>query len=391
MKKLLLTLLAALLLFSGCAAQKQESQPQQTAAEQTAELEPSAAPQWEELRFDTSLPLSYATQFSVRYAEGGYTDITIGSDQEFLLVAQDAAVPENVPSSITILRQPLSHIYLVASAAMDYFDHLDAVDRISLSGLKADDWYIESAKAAMEEGSMRYAGKYSAPDYEAILESGCDLAIENTMIYHTPEVIEQLQTTGVPVLVERSSYESSPLGRIEWLKLYGALVGKEDLACSQYDELLAALSPILDQEASGQTVAFFYINSSGAVNVRKSGDYIAKAIAMAGGQYVSFDESGEENALSTMTIQMESFYASAVDADIMIYNSTIDGEIRTIDELLTKSPLLADCKAVQEGSVWCITKNFYQESLALGDLILDVHAILQDKAAENLHFLRKLS
>ena len=112
---------------------------------------------------------------------------------------------------------------------------------------------------------------------------------------------------------------------------------------------------------------------------------------MAGGQYVSFDESGEENALSTMTIQMESFYASAVDADIMIYNSTIDGEIRTIDELLTKSPLLADCKAVQEGSVWCITKNFYQESLAIGDLILDVHAILQDKAAENLHFLRKLS
>ena len=96
-------------------------------------------------------------------------------------------------------------------------------------------------------------------------------------------------------------------------------------------------------------------------------------------------------ALSTMTIQMESFYASAVDADIMIYNSTIDGEIRTIDELLTKSPLLADCKAVQAGTVWCITKNFYQESLALGDLILDVHAILQDKAAENLHFLRKLS
>ena len=227
MKKLLLTLLAALLLFSGCAAQKQESQPQQTAAEQTAELEPSAAPQWEELRFDTSLPLSYATQFSVRYAEGGYTDITIGSDQEFLLVAQDAAVPENVPSSITILRQPLSHIYLVASAAMDYFDRLDAVDRIALSGLKASDWYIESAKAAMEDGSMVYAGKYSAPDYETILEAGCDLAIENTMIYHTPEVIEQLQTVGVPVLVERSSYESDPLGRIEWLKLYAALVGKE--------------------------------------------------------------------------------------------------------------------------------------------------------------------
>ena len=393
MKKLLLTLLAALLLFSGCAAQKQESQPQQTAAEQTAELEPSAAPQWEELRFDTSLPLSYATQFSVRYAEGGYTDITIGSDQEFLLVAEDAAVPENVPSSITVLRQPLSHIYLVASAAMDYFDRLDAVDRIALSGLKASDWYIESAKAAMENGSMVYAGKYSAPDYETILEAGCDLAIENTMIYHTPEVIEQLQTVGVPVLVERSSYESDPLGRIEWLKLYAALVGKETQATADFESCLASLSGILDQPSTGKTVSFFYINSSGAVNVRKSGDYIAKAIRLAGGEYLSFDESGEENALSTMTIQMESFYSVAADADVLIYNSTIDGELQSIDELLAKSPLLADFKAVKSGNVWCITKNFYQQSLALGDMILDVHAVLTDEKTPDaeLRFLRRLS
>ena len=386
MKKLLLTFFAALLLLSACAAPQTEP-----SAQKPPQTTPSAAPRWDELSFDRELPLSYAAQFTVSYAEEGYTRITIGDDQTFLLVAEDAETPENVPDGVTVLHQPLSRIYLVASAAMDYFDHLDAVDRIALSGLKADDWYIESARTAMADGRMRYAGKYSAPDYEAILESGCDLAIENTMIYHTPAVVEQLQAAGIPVLVERSSYESDPLGRIEWIKLYGALVGKEEEACSQYDALLEKLRPILNQEPTGQSVAFFYINSSGAVNVRKSGDYIAKAIAMAGGRYVSFDESGEENALSTMTIQMESFYAAAADADIMIYNSTIDGEIGTIDELLTKSPLLAGCKAVQNGNVWCITKNFYQESLALGDLIVDVHAILQDKGDESLHFLRKLS
>lgn len=166
---------------------------------------------------------------------------------------------------------------------MDYFDRLDAVDRIALSGLKASDWYIESAKAAMENGSMVYAGKYSAPDYETILGAGCDLAIENTMVYHTPEVIEQLQTVGVPVLVERSSYESDPLGRIEWLKLYAALIGKEAQATADFESCLASLSGVLDQPSTGKTVSFFYINNSGAVNVRKSGDYIAKAIRLAGG------------------------------------------------------------------------------------------------------------
>ena len=232
MKKLCLMLTAALLLLlCACTSEKQ------------ADLQPEppdiseSAVSWDGLTFDRELPLSYATQFSVSYAGDDYTRITIGTDQDFLLVAENAEIPEGVPASVTVLHRPLSHIYLVASAAMDYFDHLDAVDRISLSGLKTGDWYIESAKAAMEAGSMRYAGKYSAPDYEAILESGCDLAIENTMIYHTPEVIEQLQTTGVPVLVERSSYESSPLGRIEWLKLFGALENNElTIAAGKYME-----------------------------------------------------------------------------------------------------------------------------------------------------------
>ena len=50
-------------------------------------------------------------------------------------------------------------------------------------------------KQAMEEGKIAYAGKYSAPDYEQILAAGCRLAIENTMILHTPEVKEQGQRT----------------------------------------------------------------------------------------------------------------------------------------------------------------------------------------------------
>ena len=77
---------------------------------------------------------------------------------------------------------------------------------------------------------MLYVGKYSAPDYETILSQGCNLAIESTMIYHSPEIQEKLETLGIPVLVERSSYESHPLGRMEWMKLYGCLLYTSDAA-----------------------------------------------------------------------------------------------------------------------------------------------------------------
>ena len=383
MRRFLAGLLAALTVLSLCACGAADA-PAKTDGQ-------TAAVSWDELVFDRTMPLRYAQQFTVEYAGESYKRITINNDRVYLLVAEGAAVPDGTPSGVTVLHQPLDQIYLVAAAAMDYFDKLNAIDCITLSGKKQSDWYIQRAKDAMDSGALVYAGKYSEPDYELILSQGCDLAVENTMIYHTPEVVEQLESVGVPVLIERSSYESDPLGRIEWLKLYGALVGKEDAACAAYDALLQDLQPVLAQEPAGKTVAFFYITTSGAVNVRKSGDYIAKAIRMAGGDYVSFDESGEENALSTMTIQMESFYDAAADADVLIYNSTIDGELDSLDALLAKSPLLADFRAVQTGNVWCITKNFYQESLALGDLILDVHAVLNDKDAGNLRFLRKLS
>ena len=123
----------------------------------------NAAVAWDALSFDKTMPLDYATQFSVSYADDDYKRITIGQDQEFLLVAEGAAVPGGVPEGVTILQQPLDEIYLVASAAMDSFAQLDAVDSIRFSGRKESDWYIEQAKEAMSAGDMLYAGKYPSP------------------------------------------------------------------------------------------------------------------------------------------------------------------------------------------------------------------------------------
>ena len=260
---------------------------------------------------------------------------------------------------------------------MDLFCALDGLDSISLSGTNADGWYIDEAKKALEDGSISFAGKYSAPDYELILSKNCDLAIESTMIYHKPEVKEKLEQFGIPVLVEHSSYESHPLGRTEWLKLYGVLLGKEELADKLFQEQVDKLKAIEDSESTGKTVAFFYINSVGAANVRKSGDYVSKMIELAGGKYIFSDLGAEDdNSLSTMNMQMEEFYAGAKDADYIIYNSTIDGELTDISQMLEKSSLLADFKAVKDGNVWCTNQNLFQETMELGTMIEDIHTML---------------
>lgn len=344
------------------------------------------------LTFDHSMELTYAEQFSVDYYKDGYALITIVEEGQFLVVPEGKEAPEDLDPKIAVIQKPVENIYLVATSAMNLFCALDALDHISLSGTDADGWYIEEAKKALENGSISFAGKYSAPDYELILDKKCSLAVESTMIYHTPEVKEKLEQFGIPVLVEHSSYESHPLGRTEWLKLYAVLLDKEKEAEQLFQQQAEKLEKIQDSRNTGKTVAFFYINSVGAANVRKSNDYVAKMIDLAGGEYIFRDLGEKDNALSTMNMQMEEFYASAKDADYIIYNSTIDGELTDISQLLTKSSLLGDFKAVKDGNVWCTEQNLFQETLELGTMIEDIHTMLtsEDETLDSLTFMHKL-
>ena len=344
------------------------------------------------LTYDHSMELEYATQFAVDYYQDDYAVITIAQEGSYLVVPEGKEVPEGLDKEIKVLQQPLDHIYLVATSSMDLFRAIDGIGNITLSGTDANGWYIEEAKEAMENGNIQYAGKYSAPDYELILANGCDLAIESTMIYHSPDVREKLEEFGIPVLVEHSSYESDPLGRMEWLKLYAVLLDKEEEADAYFQSQTDMLTDVLGAENTEKTVAFFSINSNGYVTVRKTGDYISKMIELAGGRYI-FQNLGDDNALSTMNMQMEDFYAGACDADYIIYNSAIESELHSLNELLEKSSLLADFKAVKEGNVWCTEKSLFQETTGIATMISDMHTMLtsDDPDLSQLTYMYRLT
>ncbi len=333
--------------------------------------------------------LNYATEFSLE-AYGDYKVIRIQNGDTYLIVPKNTKVPKSLPKEVKVINQPIQHTYLVSTSVMDCIDKLGALSQVTLTGTKKKDWYLKPARQAMEKQKLLYAGKYSAPDYELLLEKQCDLAIENTMIYHNPEVKEKLEELKIPVFVERSSYEKHPLGRLEWVKAYGALFGKEEAACDFYEEQVSQIEPVLEQEATGKTVAYFYCTTNGAINVRKPNDYIAKMIELAGGEYVLKNTlETEENGLSTMNMEIESFYYKAKDADILIYNSTIDGELEGVDELLRKNEIFKEFKAVKENEVYCTTSNFFQESTGTCAFIQDLHSVMK-KEEKNFTYLKKL-
>lgn len=341
-----------------------------------------------------SLDLAWATGFTVDLYEGDRALACIADGTRYLFVPAGDA-PQGIAEDVTVLERPLSNIYLASSSTLCLFAALGAVDCVSHVSVTQETCTVEAFTQAIASGDIVYGGKYSAPDYEAFLNGGCRLAVENTMIYHTPEVREKLMQLGVPVIVEQSSLESAPLGRLEWIMLWGAMLDKVSAAQEVLDrqaQLIADVEARVAAQPLDCTVAFFYINANGAAVVRKPGDYVAKMIAMAGGTYAFAQLAGaDENRSSSTTLEMEAFYAQAKDADVIIYNSTVAGRLKGLDELVALNPLLADFKAVKNRRAWCCEQNVYQQMTATGEVVVDLHEAIADTDRDELTFFFRLT
>lgn len=326
---------------------------------------------------------------------------------------------------LTVLQQPLTTTYVAASAVMAPLCDLGAVRQIRFSGLREEGWYVDEARAAMKEGTMLFAGKYSEPDYETLLREGCDLALESTMIYRAPEVTEKLNALGIPVYIDYSSYEPHVLGRLEWVRVYGALFGHEERAQQWYasesdriraiqkdaEKSIEKSETIISKDSKNKssatqvssgsagtdtiadqrpTVVYFYVNASGQIQVRQPNDYIPELLELAGACYLAPDMSRLSGSRkSNVTVSLEDFYSSCKDADYLIYSATLDRPLSSIQELLGKNALFADFKAVKEGHVYTTDKDFYQLSDRMADFAEDVSRMLQGQG--DMHFLKQVS
>ena len=339
--------------------------------------------------YEKSVTFDYARCLAIDQYEGGYSLVDVFDDAKYLVVPEGGSVPKELDDSIQIIQQPLNHIYLGATAVMSLFDAIDALDHVSMTALKESGWTVENAAKRMREGKLVYAGKYNTPDYELILAQGCELAIESTMIYHTPDVKEMLEELGVPVLVDRSSYESNPLGRTEWIKLYGVLTGKEEAANAFFEKQKESVAELENYSSTGKVAAFFYLTTDGKVVVRSSTDYVPSMIKMAGGVY-AFDGVVDEDGKTSVSMTMESFYEKARDADYIIYNASIDSSVKTIEDLIKKDEVLKEFKAVKNGACYTTGSSMYQRTDVIANMILDFHKVFTGQDTDQLEFLEKM-
>ena len=336
-----------------------------------------------------------AENFRIDRYDGGISLIRSRDSSILVVPGGGDALPEeardHLPGGVAVIRQNPPEIYAAASSVPSFFDALGAMDSVAMSSLPRDSWEIDAPKEAYDRGTLTYAGKYSAPDYELLTSRGCGLAIESTMINHSPEVREMLEKLGIPVLVDSSSYEATALGRMEWIRVYGAILGKDDEAERFYhgekEKAESAENAAVSGQAGKPSAVFFTVLQNGQVSVRHGDDLVADMIRKAGGTSL-FDDltpSGQENATK---LTMEEFYSRAKDADFLFYDSVLGGEIASRDDLLGKSPLFADFSAVKAGRVYQADSSWYQSSAIMAEMTGDFQKVFSGNDGDQMVFLR---
>ncbi len=380
--------------------QKLDDEDSASGASSTSDVDTEEIENWiaKNLEDETEVELQYATGFRIRQYAKDIAVVVIKEQDYYLLADEDEKLVSDLPDGMTWINRNPNQIYVVGTGSMDFFVAADALNQVKYSSMKEADCYLNEVKSKLIDGTITYAGKYSAPDYELLRSSGCDLIVENTMIHHSPAVLEKLRELGFPVMIDYASYEETILGRMEWVKLYGFLTGHMEEACASFDEQLediedasawedSAKTDSAKMDSAKKTIGFFAITSQGTITIRKKADYICNMISYAGGEYGFIDLA--EEGTGSYTVQMEAFYEAARDCDILIYNSTIEGEVSSKEELASKMELLTNMKAYQNDEIYCTKASFYQSVMELGQITEEMRGILSGED-RNYTYMEKL-
>lgn len=316
----------------------------------------------------------------VKHAD--YTVVTIRNPWDtlkvlhtYLLADREKPLPEHLPEG-TIVRTPLQKSVIYSSVHCSLWSELDELKGIGgVCGLE----YIKlpQIQEGCRNGSIVNVGNSMNPDIERIIDLRPDAILlspfENSGGYG------RVGKLNIPIIECADYMETSALGRAEWMRLYGLLLGKEAQADSLFagieKEYLTLTQQVKSQNLKRPTVISEMKNSS-AWYIPGGNSTMGRLYQDAGADYVFAYLSNS----GSVPLAFETVFDRGGNADIWLikYNQPQD---KTYSELERDYAPYARFKAFQDRKVYgCNTNHvpFYEESpfhpeLLLKDLIKIFH------------------
>ncbi|MBP5517069.1 MAG: ABC transporter substrate-binding protein [Bacteroidales bacterium] len=269
--------------------------------------------------------------------------VLVPRDSSALLAADPMAIPYPIESCVCMSTTYLPHIKLIGKA--------ESVKGVSGTRFIYDSLYSSRAS----NGLIADVGAETAPDYEKILSLKADVVLAYGIEGSDNSYIEKLRKLGQKVVVINDYLEHTVTGRLEYLKLFGKLFGKEAVADSVFkarkEEYLNARQ--LCAEVEKPAKALVNMPFKGIWYLPGNNSYMAELVRDAGGEIIG----AEEGECASSQKSFEHMYSLALESDVWIHLNSA----RSKAEVLAENPLFKNIPAFKSGQMYNNVKRVTPE------------------------------
>jgi iron complex transport system substrate-binding protein len=276
-----------------------------------------------------------------------------------------------------IISVPVRKIICMSSTHLAMISALGEEE--SIYGLSGTNYiYDPKIRARADDGLIGEIGYDAGINSELILRISPDLIMMYGIGSESAGYVGKISELGIKVMYNADYLETDPLGKAEWIKVFGALYCKEELADSIYNSVECAyneIKKIVNKTTEEKPDVILGLPYKDTWFISPGNSYISALISDAGGNYLW----QETESSFSMPYSFETVYLKSLKADYWLNVGTVSskGEIASFDPKLEKIPCYIS------GNIYNNTRrispgggNDYWESGALNP-----HIILKDIAA----------
>ncbi|MGX7666828.1 ABC transporter substrate-binding protein [Flavobacterium pedocola] len=293
--------------------------------------------------------IQYASGLSI-FKYKGYSIVKVtdpwpNADKDFTYILQEknAVIPDSLQKH-TIIPVPLKSIVVTSTTNIPFLEMLGVENK--LVGFPHTD-YISSEKtrALIHQGQVKNVGQNERLNMEKLIELAPELIVTFGVDNNNP-MIQNLEKSGLKVMIQGDWMEQSPLGKAEWIKLYAALFGKEKEAEKLFNNIVKNYQHALESVKTTKTEATVLYGNMYQEQwfVAKGNSWVAQFLKDAKANYLWKDVEGT----GSLGLSFEDVLDKAKNADCWI----AAGTFQTLAELEESNPHYSQFKAFKNKNVY---------------------------------------
>lgn len=339
--------------------------------------------------------ITEAKLISITHAREGYTRVDIKDPwntgktlHTYILVPSSQQLPPDLPREGTVVRTPVKNVLVYSSVHSSVLRELGGGDAVG--GVCDAQYFNDSIIAAgLKAGTITDCGNSMQPTVEKVIEMKPDAILLSP---YQDATYGQITKLNVPIVECADYMEYTPLGRAEWIKFYGELLGVPQLADSIYRKVVADYNKVKETVQSKNLKRPMILTEnliSGIWNVPGGQSYMARFIMDAGGDYPWADDKNT----GSLTLDFNQVLARAQAADYWLLKSPA---INSLADLKGSYSLNDQFKAFKTGNVWVCntsTSHFFDRFPFHPEVLLQEYFKIfhpEEETSYELQFFKKI-